>query len=118
MGNSTLHAIAIQGLRHSNPSFYQEYCLLTEGISAQIREFAKKHADYLDYTSFIESYDRASHEPVLKVAIGTQKVELCIHIHIHKDHHFVIGKSGSGEIANDSKAALMQIAKKLGEIEA
>ena len=40
MGNSTLHAIAIDELRYSNPNFYNEYELLIEGISAQIRELA------------------------------------------------------------------------------
>ena len=116
MGNSTLHAIVIEELRHSNPSFYQEYCQLIEGISTQIRELAKKQADYLDYTSFTESYDRASHEPVLQVAIGTQKTEFYIHIYIHKDHYFVVGKSGSGEIAKDSKTALLHIDQKMQEI--
>jgi hypothetical protein len=48
MGNSTLHAIAIDELRHSNPNFYHEYELLIEGISAQIRELAKNQADHLD----------------------------------------------------------------------
>ena len=116
MGNSTLHAIAIEELRHSNPSFYQEYCLLIEGISTQIRELAKKRADCLDYTSFTESYDRTSHEPVLQVAIGTQKTEFYIHIYVHKEHHFIVGKCGSGEIAKDSKTALLKITQKFQEI--
>ena len=113
MGNSTLHAIAIDELRHSNPNFYNEYELLIEGISAQIRELAKNQADHLDYSSFTESYDRASHEPVLQVVIGIQKTELYIHIYIHKDNYFVIGKSGSGTIARNAKEALALVAQKI-----
>ena len=113
MGNSTLHAITIEQLRYSNPSFYQEYCQLVEGISAQIRELAKNQADHLDYSSFTESYDRASREPVLQVVIGIQKTELYIHIYIHKDHYFVIGQSGSGKIAINAQEALELVAQKI-----
>ena len=113
MGNSALHAIKIQELRHSNPNFYQEYCTLVDGISAQIRELAKNQADHLDYSSFTESYDRASHEPVLQVVIGIQKTELYIHIYIHKDNYFVIGKSGSGTIARNVEEALALVAQKI-----
>ncbi|QWD65479.1 hypothetical protein [Polynucleobacter sp. MWH-Aus1W21] len=113
MGNSTLHAIAIDELRHSNPEFYREYCLLIEGISNQIRELAKNQADHLDYSSFTESYDRASHEPVLQVVIGIQKTELYIHIYIHKDNYFVIGQSGSGKIAINAQEALALVAQKI-----
>lgn len=116
MGNSTLHAIAIEELRHSNPSFYQDYCLLIEGISTQIRELAQKHADLLDYTSFTESYDRASHEPVLQIVIGANKTELFIHIYIHKDDCFIIGKSGNGTVAKNSQEALALVAQKINEI--
>ena len=113
MGNSTLHAITIEQLRYSNPSFYQEYCQLVEGISAQIRELAKNQADHLDYSSFTESYDRASREPVLQVVIGIQKTELYIHIYIHKDNYFVIGKSGSGTIARNANEALALVEQKI-----
>jgi hypothetical protein len=116
MGNSTLHAIAINELRYSSPDFYQEYCLLIEGISAQIRELAKNQADHLDYSSFTESYDRASYEPVLQVVIGIQKTELYIHIYIHKDNYFVIGKSGSGKVARTAKQALDLVMQKLNEM--
>ncbi|OYY51524.1 MAG: hypothetical protein B7Y05_25600 [Polynucleobacter sp. 24-46-87] len=116
MGNSTLHAIAIDELRHSNPNFYNEYELLIEGISAQIRELAKNQADRLDYSSFTESYDRASHEPVLQVVIGIQKTELYIHIYIHKDNYFVIGKSGSGTIARNVEEALELVSQKIKTI--
>lgn len=116
MGNSTLHAIIINELRNSNPSFYQEYCLLVEGISKQIRALAKNQTDPLDYTSFTESYDRASQEPVLQVIIGAQKTELYIHIYIHKDGYFVVGKSGSGTPAKNAQAALVLINQKLQEI--
>ena len=113
MGNSTLHAIAIDELRYSNPEFYQAYCLLIEGISAQIRELEKNQADPLDYSSFTESYDQASQEPVLQVVIGVQKTELYIHIYIHKDNYFVIGKSGSGTIARNANEALALVEQKI-----
>ena len=113
MGNSTLHAIAIDELHYSNPNFYNEYELLIEGISAQIRGLAKNQVDHLDYSSFTESYDRASHEPVLQVVIGIQKTELYIHIYIHKDNYFVIGKSGSGTIARNANEALALVEQKI-----
>lgn len=116
MGNSTLHAITIEQLRYSNPSFYQEYCQLVEGISRQIRALAKGCDDHLDFTSFTEGYDRASHEPVLQVVIGAHKTELYIHIYVHKDHYFVIGKSGSGKPAKTAEQALQIIAEKLKEV--
>lgn len=116
MGNSTLHAIAIDELRYSNPNFYHEYELLIEGISAQIRELAKNQADPLDYSSFTESYDQASHEPVLQVVIGGQKTELYIHIYIHKQNYFVIGKSGSGTIARNAQEALKLVALNMRKI--
>lgn len=113
MGNSTLHAITIEQLRYSNPSFYQEYCQLIEGISSQIRALAKGRDDHLDFTSFTEGYDRASHEPVLQVVIGAHKTELYIHIYVHKDHYFVIGKSGSGTIARNANEALALVEQKI-----
>jgi hypothetical protein len=67
MANSALHAIAIEDLRISNPAFHQEYCLLVEGISNLIFRLAKKHGDYITYSTFTESYDRASKEPILQM---------------------------------------------------
>ena len=116
MGNSTLHAIAIEELRYSNPSFHEEYCRLIEGISMQIRTLAKERDDHLDFTSFTEGYDRASNEPVLQIVIGANKNELYLHIYINKDHHFIIGKSGSGKIAKNSQEALALVAQKIQEI--
>ncbi|OYY06184.1 MAG: hypothetical protein B7Y67_19275 [Polynucleobacter sp. 35-46-11] len=113
MANSTLHAIAIEELRHSNPLFYQEYCKLVEGLSSQIREIASQHADTMDYTSFTESYDRASREPILQIVIGANKTELYIHIYIHKDNYFVVGKSGSGEIAKNAQEALALVTQRM-----
>ncbi|QWD91446.1 hypothetical protein [Polynucleobacter sp. MWH-Braz-FAM2G] len=113
MANSTLHAIAIEELRHSNPSFHAEYCQLVEGISNQIRELAKQHPDEFDFTSFTETYDRASNEPVLQIAIGHEKNELYVHVYIHKDNYFVIGKSGSGKQANTASEALEIISQSL-----
>ena len=106
MANSTLHAIAIEELRHSNPQFHEEYCKLVEGISEQIRELASKHPNEFDYTSFTETFDRASNEPVLQIAIGYEKNELYVHIYIHKDNYFVIGKSGSGTEVKSAAEAL------------
>lgn len=106
MANSALHAIAIEELRFSDPSFHAEYCQLVEGITNIIREIAQSHPNELDYTSFTESYDRASHEPVLQVVIGSHKNEQFMHIYVHQDKHFVIGKSGSGKPAKTAAQAL------------
>ena len=113
MANSALHAIAIEELRHSDPEFHGEYCKLVEGITNKIREIAQSHPNELDYTSFTESFDRASQEPVLQVVIGTHKNEQYLHIYIHKDKHFVIGKSGSGKPAKTAAQALEIIEKSL-----
>lgn len=106
MANSALHAIVIEELRFSDPSFHAEYCQLVEGITNIIREIAQSHPNELDYTSFTESYDRASHEPVLQVVIGSHKNEKFIHIYIRKEKYFVIGKSGSGKPAKTAAQAL------------
>lgn len=113
MANSALHAIAIEELRHSDPSFHREYCKLVEGISNLIRAIAQNHPLELDYTSFTESYDRASNEPVLQVVIGSNKNEKFIHIYIRQNKQFVIGKSGGGQPVNTAKEALELIAKSL-----
>ena len=113
MANSALHAIAIEELRHSDPSFHNEYCQLVEGITNKIREIAQSHPKELDYTSFTESYDRASNEPVLQVVIGSHQNETYIHVYVHKDKHFVIGKSGSGKVARTAAQALEIISKSL-----
>lgn len=113
MANSAFHAIEIEELRHSDPRFHAEYCQLVEGITNLIREIAKSHPNEFEYTSFTESYDRASKEPVLQVVIGSQKNEQYLHIYIHKNKHFVIGKSGKGEIAQTAAQALTIISKSL-----
>ncbi|WP_353433001.1 hypothetical protein [Polynucleobacter sp. MWH-UH23A] len=84
-----------------------------ESISNLIREIAQSHPNELDYTSFTESFDRASHEPVLQVVIGTHKNEQYLHIYVHKDKHFVIGKSGNGKPAKTAAQALEIIEKSL-----
>lgn len=106
MANSALHAIAIEELRFSDPSFHAEYCQLVEGITNIIREIAKESPDELDYTGFTETFDRASNEPVLQVVIGHHQNEAYLHIYIHKEKHFIIGKSGSGKVANTAAQAL------------
>jgi hypothetical protein len=113
MANSALHAIAIEEFRHSDPGFHDQYCKLVEGITLLIREIAKDRPDELDYTSFTESYDRASAEPVLQVVIGANKNETFIHVYIHKDKCFVIGKSGEGQRAKTADEALKIIAQLL-----
>ncbi|OYY21382.1 MULTISPECIES: hypothetical protein [unclassified Polynucleobacter] len=113
MANSALHAITIEELRHSDPNFHREYCKLVEGITNLIREIAKSHPNELDYTSFIESYDRASNEPVLQIVIGSGKNEVYLHIYIHQNKYFVIGKSGSGKSAKTASQALEIIATSL-----
>jgi len=75
MANSALHAIAIEELKKSDPGFHEQYWKLVEGITKLVREIAKDHPDELDYTSFTESYDRASAEPVLQVVIGANKMK-------------------------------------------
>ena len=111
MANSTLHAIAIGVLRDSDPEFHNEYCKLVEGISALIAQIVKAHANELDYTCFTETYDRASNEPVLQVVIGSQQNEQYLHIYIHKEKYFVVGKSGSGKPAKTAAQALEIIQK-------
>ena len=66
MASSTLHAIAVAELRQTNPAFYKEYCDLVEGISNLIRDLADQHAHDLGFTSFTETFDHASNEPVFK----------------------------------------------------
>ena len=111
MANSALHAIAMQELRYSEPEFYSEYCKLIEGITTLIREIARDHPNGLDYTSFTESYDRASNEPILQIVIGAEKNEIYLHIYIRQKDHFVIGKSGGGESARTATQALSIIKK-------
>jgi hypothetical protein len=106
MANSALHAIAIEEFKHSDPSFYLEYCKLVEGITRLIQLIAKNHPDELDYTSFTESYDRASAEPVLQVVIGSNRNEAFVHVYISKEKCFVIGKSGQGKIVKTAEQAL------------
>lgn len=113
MANSALHAIAIEELRHSDPNFHTQYCKLVEGITQLIRQIAKDHPDELDYTSFTESYDRASAEPVLQVVIGANKNETFIHVYIRKDKSFVIGKSGEGRPVKTADQALELITQLL-----
>lgn len=116
MASSTLHAIAVAELKHTQPAFYDEYCELVQKISELIRDLADQHAESLGFTSFTETFDRASNEPVLQIVIGANKKELYLHVYIHKDHHFVIGKSGSGQTANTAKQAIEIIQDKLREI--
>ena len=106
MANSALHAIAIEEFRHSDPGFHDQYCKLVEGITLLIREIAKDRPDELDYTSFTESYDRASAEPVLQVVIGANKNETFVHVYVRKDKSFVIGKSGEGKPVKTADQAL------------
>ena len=106
MANSALHAIAIEEYKTSDPGFYQEYCKLVAGITRLIQGIAKKHPNELDYTSFTESYDRASAEPVLQVVIGSNKNETFVHVYISKEKSFVIGKSGDGKSVKTADQAL------------
>ena len=116
MASSTLHAIAVAELRHTNPVFYREYCNLVDGITNLIRDLADQHANDLGFTSFTETFDHASNEPVLQIVIGANKNELYLHIYIHKEHYFVIGKSGSGKPAKTAEQALKIIAEKLKKV--
>ena len=116
MASSTLHAIAVAELRHTKPAFYREYCTLVEGISNLIRDLANQYVNDLGFTSFTETFDRASNEPVLQIVIGATKNELYLHIYINKEHYFVIGKSGNGKPARTAEQALKIIAEKLTEV--
>lgn len=116
MASSTLQAIAVAELRHKNPAFYKEYCDLVEGISNLIRDLADRHAHDLRFTSFTETFDHASNEPVLQIVIGANKNELYLHICIHKEDYFVIGKSGSGKPVRTGEQALKIIAERLKEV--
>ena len=109
MANSALHAIAIEELRSSNPAFHQEYCLLVEGISNLIFRLAKQHGEYITYTTFTESYDRASKEPILQMVLGSHKNEFYLHVYISKDGGFIVGKNGVGSSAQTAAQALSLI---------
>lgn len=113
MANSALHAIAIEDLRISNPAFHQEYCLLVEGISNLIFRLAKKHGDYITYSTFTESYDRASKEPILQMVLGSHKNEFYLHIYISKNGGFIIGKNGVGSSAQTGTQALSFIEEEI-----
>jgi uncharacterized protein YpmB len=106
MANSALHAIAIEELRHTDPVLHAEYWKLVKGITNLVQKIAKNYPNELEYTSFTESYDRASAEPVLQVVIGLNKNETFVHIYINKEKHFVVGKSGDGKIANTADQAM------------
>ena len=116
MANSALHAIAIEEFRKSDPHFHEQYWKLVEGISNLVRQIAQDHPDELDYTSFTESYDRASAEPVLQVVIGANKNETFVHVYIHKDKYFVIGKSGDGVKVKTADEALKEIRRILSAV--
>lgn len=116
MASSTLHAIAIEELRKTNPAFYQEYCQLVLGISEQIQTIAHTHVDDVGFTSFTETFDHASNQPVLQVVLGVSKNDFYLHIYIHKEQYFVVGKSGSGKLAKTAEQALQIIAEKLKEV--
>ena len=109
MANSALHAISIEELRSSNPAFHQEYCILVEGISNLISRLAKKHGEYITYTTFTESYDRASKEPILQMVLGSHKNEFYLHVYISKDGGFIVGKNGVGSSAQTAAQALSLI---------
>ncbi len=109
MANSALHAIAIDELRLTNPTFHQEYCILVEGISNLIFRLAKKHGEYITYSTFTESYDRASKEPILQIVLGSHKNEFYLHIYISKDGGFIVGKNGVGSRAQTAAQALALI---------
>ena len=109
MANSALHAIAIEDLRATNPALHQEYCLLIEGISNLIFRLAQKHGENISYSSFTESYDRASKEPILQIVLGSSKNEFYVHTYIPKDGAFVVGKNGVGPRAQTAADTLALI---------
>jgi hypothetical protein len=109
MANSALHAIAIEELRISNPAFHQEYCLLVEGISNLIFRLAQKHGENISYSSFTESYDRASKEPILQIVLGSNKNEFYSHTYLPKDGGFIVGKNGVGPSAHTAAEAIALI---------
>ena len=113
MASSTLHAIAVAELRHIKPTFYREYCELVRQVSDLIRDIADKHSETLGFTSFTETFDHASNEPVLQIVIGLNKNDFYLHIYIHKDHYFVVGKSGSGKPARTAEQAMEIISERL-----
>ena len=109
MANSALHAIAIEELRISNPAFHQEYCLLVEGISDLILRLAQKHGENITYSTFTESYDRASKEPILQIVLGGAKNEFYVHTYIPKGGGFIVGKNGVGPSAQTAATTLALI---------
>lgn len=106
MASSTLHAIAVAELRHTKPAFYREYCELVRQISDLIRDLAEKHSETLGFTSFTETFDHASNEPVLQIVLDINKNDFYLHTYIKKEHYFDIGKSGSGKPARTAKQAI------------
>lgn len=118
MASSALHAIAVTELQHTKPAFYREYTELVRQISEHLCNFEQKHKKALSFTSFTEAYDYLSNGPFLQIAIGVNQKILHLPIYIHKDHHFVIGKSGNGKEARTAKQALDLVVQKLNEMRA
>lgn len=110
MANSALHAIAIEEFRTTNPAFHEEYCYLVEGISKIIAQLAKKHGDHIAYSTFTESYDRASNEPILQIVLGSNKNEFYLHTYIPRDGSgFIVGKNGEGPRAQTAMQTIALI---------
>jgi hypothetical protein len=109
MANSAFHAIAIEEFRITNPAFHQEYELLVKAISNLIFRLALKHGDHISYSSFTESFDRASKEPILQIVLGSNKNEFYFHTYIPKNGGFIVGKNGVGPSANSAAQALALI---------
>lgn len=116
MSNSTLHAIAVTELKDTRPAFYREYTELVRQISEHLCNLEQKHEKALSFTSFTEAYDYLSNKPFLQIVIGVNQKILHLPIYIHKDQHFVIGKSGIDKVARTAKQALDLVVQKLNEM--
>ena len=109
MANSALHAITMEQVRISDPSFYDEYLKVVEGITELLRKLSDKHSEFRPYISFTETYDRASNEPILQLVVTGYNKEFRLHIYIPKDNKFIIGLTGSGIVAGNADDTLSAI---------
>jgi hypothetical protein len=109
MFDSSLHTVAIEELKDESPAFYNEYLILEEKISTILDSLESQRPKTTVRASLIQTYDVASREAVLQLIVAIAQQELHLHIYIHRDNKFIIGKSGSGLEARSANTALALI---------
>jgi len=116
MLDSGLHHVAIDQLRNDNPAFYREYLKLVENISGILDSVLSQNPQIISLASFTETYDANSGEAVLQLIMDTPQGQLNLHIYVHQDSKFVIGKSGGGLEARSADAALLLIQAEVAKL--